>query len=345
MKISSTIKNLFSLTSFFVLSSFALHAANTTTKVEAKDLSGTVAVDGSSTVFPISEAVGEEFQKANRKVKVAIAVSGTGGGFKKFCKGEIDIAGASRPIEASEMEACKAAGVQFVELPVAFDGIAIVTNKTNTWAKTLTTAELKKIWEPESKITKWSEVRAGFPDVKLSLYGPGHDSGTFDYFTKVINGKEKASRADFTASEDDNMLVKGVSGDKGGLGYFGIAYYESNKATLSLVKIDAGKGAIEPTAETIGTGKYAPLSRPLMIYISTKSLDRPEVAAFANYYLENAGSLSPQVGYVSLGQPSYQLVEKRLQNRVTGTLFDKSVNTSGVALKTLLSQSTPPKSK
>ncbi len=285
-------------------------------------LKGRILVDGSSTVFPISEAVGEEFQILHPQTRVAVAASGTGGGFKKFCKGELDVSGASRPIESSEIESCRASKIDFVELPVAYDGIAIVVNPQNTWATSLTTAELKKIWEPGSVVKNWNQVRAGFPDVRLNLYGPGPDSGTFDYFTKVINQKEKASRTDFTASESDHVIVKGVAGDKGALGYFGVAYYESNKTKLKVVGVDAGKGVMIPTAKAIAEGTYAPLSRPIFIYASKKSLERTEVAAFAKFYIENAGTLSGQVGYVSLGDAIYKTVMERLNARADGSLYE-----------------------
>jgi len=284
-------------------------------------LSGKVVMDGSSTVFPISEAVGEEFQKENRGVQVAIASSGTGGGFKKFCHGELDLTGASRPIEATELEMCQKAKIEFIELPMAYDGIALVINKKNTWAKELTTAELKKIWEPGSTIKNWKDIRPNFPNQKLSLYGPGPDSGTFDYFTKVINQKEKASRTDFSSSESDFVIVKGVAGDLGGLGYFGVAYYMENQDKLGLLGVNAGKGVVHPTTQTISTGTYAPLSRPLFIYASKKSLERSEVKAFADYYLKNADGLVSQVGYVTLGKNVYDMSIERLQNLRTGSMY------------------------
>jgi phosphate transport system substrate-binding protein len=229
-----------------------------------------IAIDGSSTVFPITEAVAEEFQKVNPSTKVTIGVSGTGGGFKKFCAGEIAIAGASRPIKPTEEQACAAAKIEYIELPVAYDGLAVVTNAKNTWAKTLTVTELKKLWEPaaQGKITKWNQIRSGFPDKEIHLFGPGVDSGTYDYFTKAIVGEEHKSRGDYTSSEDDNVLVQGVSRDLGGLGFFGLAYYEENKDKLSLVGIDDGvaengKGPMLPTAETVSNGTYQPLARPV----------------------------------------------------------------------------------
>lgn len=300
--------------------------------------------DGSSTVFPISEAMAEEFQKANPGVQVAVAVSGTGGGFKKFCKGEIDFTGASRPIEEAELKACAASQVDFVELPMGYDGITVVVNPNNTWATSLTIAELKKIWESGSSLKNWKEVRAGFPDVKLSLYGPGHDSGTFDYFTKVINGKEKSSRVDFMASEDDNTLVKGVSGDKGGLGYFGYAYYLPNQKALKVLGVDAGRGAVLPSTKTIHDGTYAPLSRPIFVYFSKKALERTEVKSFANYYLSQASILIPEVGYVPLGESLYAAVKARLDKSVLGTMYTSEADTK-LSLKDLLQKKTSPQAK
>lgn len=307
-------------------------------KPTASSLSGSVVMDGSSTVFPISEAVGEEFQKKNAKVKVAVAVSGTGGGFKKFCKGELDLTGASRPIESQEIDACGASKINYIELPVAYDGIALVVNKKNDWAKTLTIAELKKIWESGSKISNWKEVRTGFPDVNLKLFGPGHDSGTFDYFTKAVNEKEKSSRTDFTASEDDNTLVKGVAGEKGGLGYFGIAYYENNEDQLGLVAVDGGKGPVLPSAKTIADGTYAPLSRPLFIYASTNALKRPEVKAFVEFYLAQVPTLAPQVGYVALPPNVNALVKTRFDKGQTGTMYTNHMDQVNLSLVNLLSQ-------
>lgn len=291
-----------------------------------------ITVDGSSTVFPISEAVGEEFQILNKSVQVAVASSGTGGGFKKFCKGEVDITGASRPIEAKEIEMCQAAKIEFVELPVAYDGIAIVVNSKNDWAKSLTTAELKKIWTSGSSIKNWNEIRPSFPNQRLTLFGPGPDSGTFDYFTKVINEKEKLSRTDFSASESDHVIVNGVANDKGAMGYFGFAYYEANKSKLNLISVDAGKGPIAPSAETIAKGTYAPLSRPVFIYVSAPALKRMEVKAFAEFYLKNANTLVPQVGYISLGQSLYGLSLERLSAIKTGSMFESHSPESAVSL-------------
>jgi phosphate transport system substrate-binding protein len=267
-----------------------------------------VTLDGSSTVFPISEAVAEEFQKAEKDVRVTVGISGTGGGFQKFCRSEIDISDASRPISATEIDACKKSGVEYVELPVAFDGIAIAVNPKNSWADNITVAELKTIWAPEAqgKVTKWSQVRRGWPDREIHLFGAGVDSGTYDYFTEVINGKAKASRGDFTSSEDDNVLIQGISNDELALGFVPYAYYEGNKEKLKLVPVDDGKGsAITPTPETIENGTYKPLSRPVFIYVSRKAAERPEVRKFVEFYLKNADKLVREVNYVSLGAASY----------------------------------------
>ena len=290
----------------------------------------TVALDGSSTVFPISEAVAEEFGKVNPKVRVTVGVSGTGGGFKKYLAGEIDINNASRHIKSKEIKKADQNNVAFIEIPVAFDGLSVVINKNNTWVDSITDKELKKIWQPGSKVTKWSEVRKGWPDTKISLFGPGTDSGTFDYFTKAINGKEGASRADYTASEDDNTLVQGVSGEKGALGYFGYAYYIANKDKIKVVPIKNTKKygskakAITPTLATINNGSYSPLSRPVFIYVNPQSLARAEVAEFVNFYLANAAKLSQEVGYIALPSNVYEKAQAKIANKVTGTAYTQN---------------------
>jgi phosphate transport system substrate-binding protein len=271
------------------------------------DLTGQISIDGSSTVYPISEAVAEEFMAANQGgVRVTVGLSGTGGGFKRFCAGETDISDASRPIKDSEKELCAANSVQYIELPVASDGLTVAVNPSNTFAQCLTVAELKKIWEPGSTVRRWSDVRAGFPTTEIKLYGPGTNSGTYDYFTEAINGKEDASRADYTASEDDNVLVQGVEGDPAALGYFGYAYYKENATKLKAVGVDNGAGCVLPSEETVRNHSYKPLSRPLMIYVSKAALARPEVKAFVEFYLNNAAALVPQVGYVALEAAQYQ---------------------------------------
>lgn len=276
-------------------------------------LSGAVKIDGSSTVFPISEAMAEEFRKKYPDVKVTVGESGTGGGMKKFGPGEIDIADASRTIKAEELKVLKDRGDDAIELPIAYDGLSVVVHKDNTWAKTMTVAELKKIWEPNSKVTKWSDVRPEWPNEPIKLYGPGTASGTFEYFTEAVVGKAKSSRADYTASEDDNVLVKGVAGDKYSLGYFGYVYYLHNKDKIALVSIDAGKGAIAPSEQTIKDGTYKPLARPIYIYVSKKALERPEVKEFVKFYLTSATKLVPQVGYVPYTEAQYQELLKKVQ--------------------------------
>ena len=278
-----------------------------------KKLAGSVKIDGSSTVFPISEAMAEEFRKINPDVKVTVGESGTTGGMKKFVPGEIDIADASRPIKKAEVEGVQKRGDDVIELPIAYDGLSVVIHKDNTWAGTMTVAELKKLWEPTSTVKKWSEIRAGWPDQPIKLYGPGTASGTFEYFTEVIVGKSKSSRADFTASEDDNVLVKGVAGDKNALGYFGYVYYLHNKDKMKVVSIDTGKGAVTPSEQTIKDGTYKPLSRPIFIYVSKKALERPEVKEFVKFYLSNATKLIPQVGYVPYAESHYQEMLKKVQ--------------------------------
>jgi phosphate transport system substrate-binding protein len=304
-----------------------------------------IAIDGSSTVFPILEAVAEEFQKENKNTKVTIGVSGTGGGFKKFCAGEIAIAGASRPIKPIEEQACAAAKIEYIELPVAYDGLAVVTNSKNTWAKTLTVAELKKLWEPaaQGKLTKWNQIRSGFPDKEIHLFGPGVDSGTYDYFTKAIVGEEHSSRGDYTSSEDDNVLVQGVSRDLGGLGFFGVAYYEENKDKLSLVGIDDGvadngKGPILPTAETVSNGTYQPLSRPVFIYVSKSAAARPEVSALLDFYLTRGEQLVKDARYIALPARAYELAHKRFKNAVTGSMFAGKGSQVGVTVEALLAR-------
>jgi phosphate transport system substrate-binding protein len=273
----------------------------------AGERGGQVSMDGSSTVYPISEAVAEEFMAANEgKVRVTVGLSGTGGGFKRFCAGETDISNASRPIKDSERELCAGSGVEYIEVPVASDGLTVAVNPANNFLQCLTVAELKKIWEPGSTVKRWSDVRAGLPNREIKLYGPGTNSGTFDYFTEAINGKEDASRADYTASEDDNVLVQGVEGDVEALGYFGYAYYKENATKLKAVGIDSGAGCVLPSEETVRNTTYKPLSRPLMIYVSKAALQRPEVNAFVKFYLENAAELVPQVGYVALENAKYQ---------------------------------------
>lgn len=291
-------------------------------------------VDGSSTVYPITEAVAEDFQAAHPNTRITIGVSGTGGGMKKFMNGEIDIANNSRPIKKEEADACVAKGIKFIELPIAYDGLAVVVNPKNTWVDKLTTEELKTIWSSASqgKITSWDQVRKGFPKKPIKLFGPGTDSGTFDYFAEVINKKKADSRGDYTASEDDNTLVQGVSSDEGALGYFGLAYYEQNMDKLKLVPIDDGNdangaGAILPTLETVQNGTYAPLSRPLFIYANTEAEGKKEVKDFLNYYLDNVPKLAAEVGYIPLKDDLYTIVKERLEKEITGSLYEDGEET------------------
>ena len=289
----------------------------------AAELSGEIAVDGSSTVFPITEAMAAEFGIANPDVRVTVGVSGTGGGFKRFCAGETDISDASRPIRSAEVELCDENGISFIEVPVAYDGLTVVVHPDNDWVDQLTVAELNTIFRPDDYAVTWADVRAGFPDVEISLFAPGADSGTFDYFTETINDDGGVHRSDNTTfSEDDNVLVQGVSGERGGIGYFGFSYYANNSDRLKAVPIvnDAG-AAVLPSLESINTGSYNPLSRPLFIYVSTTSLNRPEVAAFVEYYVTDGVFLvdSPEVGYVQLPQELYAAALTRAQERITGS--------------------------
>jgi phosphate transport system substrate-binding protein len=300
-----------------------------------------ISVDGSSTVFPITEAVAEEFQKANKGIKVTVGIGGTGGGFKKFCRGEIDISDASRPIRVDERTDCKKSNVEFIELPVALDALSVMVNPKNDWVKEMTVAELKTIWQPEAqgKIMNWKQVRAGFPDRPLKLYGAGIDSGTYDYFTAAIVGKEHSSRGDFTASEDDNVLVQGISGDLNALGFFGLAYYLENKSKLKAIgiKMKDDSKAVEPSVETARDGSYQPLSRPIFIYVSKKSVDtKPEVAKFVEFYMDknHAAKLVKEVGYVPLPDNAYDVFAKRFKDRELGTAFHGSK--IGVSIEELL---------
>jgi phosphate transport system substrate-binding protein len=304
-----------------------------------------ITADGSSTVFPITEAVAEEFQKANPGTRVTVGSSGTGGGFQKFCRNETDVSNASRPIKSTEHDACAKAGVDYIELPVAYDGLAIVVNPKNTWATTMTVAELKKLWEPaaQGKITRWNQIRADWPNQEIHLFGAGTDSGTFDYFTEAIAGKEGASRGDYTSSEDDNVIVQGVSGDVNALGYFGYAYYEQNKDKLKLVAVDDGDpangaGPIAPSPETVANGTYRPLSRPVFIYPKVKALDRPEVKGFVDFYLDKGSALVREVGYIPLPARELELVRGRYSARKTGTMFTGTDSHSQVTLEQRLSK-------
>jgi phosphate transport system substrate-binding protein len=302
-----------------------------------------VKIDGSSTVYPITEAVAEEFAKAQPKVRITVGISGTGGGFKKFCGGETDISDASRPIKPTEVQQCAAQQIDYIELPVAYDGIAVVVNPKNTWAAGMTVKELKQLWEPEAqgKVKRWSQIRAGWPDKEIHLFGAGVDSGTYDYFTDAIVGKEHASRGDYTASEDDNVLVQGIATDPLALGFFGLAYYENNKDRLKLVAIDDenpknGDGPILPTFDTVKNATYQPLARPIFIYASRKAASKPEVAEFVTFYLTKGRPLVREVGYIPLSDQVYELALKRFDKRTTGSIFGGKGSQVGVTLESLL---------
>lgn len=304
----------------------------------AKARAQVVQIDGSSTVFPITEAVAEEFQKSKKgKVRVTVGIAGTGGGFKKFCRGETDVSNASRPILKQELDACKSAGVEFFELPIAYDALTVMVHLKNDWVKSLSVADLKKMWEPaaQGKVTAWNQIRPEWPNAALKLFGPGADSGTFDYFTEAIVGKAKSSRGDFTASEDDNVLVQGIANDRNALGYFGFAYYIENQKKLKAVAIDGGKGPVTPSAKNVEDGSYQPLSRPIFIYVSKKSLAKPEVKEFVEFYLRNAGALVKEVKYVALPAKAYNLGIEHLHKGKTGTVFGGTAEV-GVKIEELM---------
>jgi phosphate transport system substrate-binding protein len=276
----------------------------------SSDLSGRIEADGSSTVGPFVTAAAEDFQAQNPGVQVTVGISGTGGGFERFCAGETDLSDASRPIkDDEEVPVCKTNGIEYTEFQVANDGIAVVTNKENDWATCLTVEQLNKIWGPDSKIDNWNQVDPSFPDQKLTLAGPGTDSGTFDFFTGVINGEEDASRTDYQATEDDNVTVQAVSGDKGGLGYFGLSYFEQNQDTLNDVEVDGGSGCVAPSSETVQDGSYTPLSRPLFVYVKNTSLQKPEVAAFMKYILDNQAQIAEKALFVPMTDEQAQKAE------------------------------------
>jgi len=304
-----------------------------------------VKIDGSSTVYPITEAVAEEFQKAKKNaVKVTVGISGTGGGFKKFCRGETDISDASRPILEKEMADCKAAGIEYFELPVAFDAITVVINPRNAFVKQLSVAEMKKMWEPaaQGKLTRWRQLNPAWPDAPIKLFGPGADSGTFDYFTEAVVGRSKSSRGDFTASEDDNVLVQGVARDPNALGYFGYAYYVENRDKLKAVPIVNGKGqAVAPSLEAVVKGAYQPLSRPIFIYVNAKSLGKPEVKEFVQFYLEQGAQLADEVKYVPLPANAYKSAWEHVLRNRKGTVFGGSAEV-GITIEELLKREARP---
>jgi phosphate transport system substrate-binding protein len=284
---------------------------------EASSLSGSIEIDGSSTVFPISEAVAEEFGRKNNGVNVRVGQSGTGGGFEKFCAGDIDIADASRPIDEDEKNACSSEGIDFVELKIAIDGLSVVVNHDNDFAECLTTDELRSIWEPESSVKTWQDVKSDWPAETIKLYGPGADSGTFDYFTEEIVGEKGASRSDYQQSEDDNVLVQGVEGDKYALGYFGFAYYEENTDKLRVLGVDSGDGCVSPSQETIKSSEYKPLSRPLFLYVSTNAIERQEVQEYTKFYLDNVDALLEDVGYVALPAADLEASRQTLMEAIS----------------------------
>ncbi len=303
-----------------------------------------IKIDGSSTVYPITEAVAEEFQKGEKgNTKVTVGISGTGGGFKKFCVGETDISDASRPIKPTEVELCKKNGIEYIELPVAYDGLAVIVNPKNTWIDYMTVKELKKMWEPEAqgKITKWSQVRQGWPDKEIHLFGAGVDSGTYDYFTEAIVGKEHSSRGDYTSSEDDNVLVQGIATDALALGFFGVAYYEHNKDRLKLVPVDDendanGRGPILPEYDNVVKRTYQPLARPIFIYVNKRSAEKAEVQRFVEFYMKSDGTLSREVGYITLPDKAYELALRRFEKRTAGSVFGGHGSQVGVKIEDLL---------
>lgn len=316
-----------------------LAVVGTTLLLSAASAQEVVKIDGSSTVFPVTEAVAEEFQKANKGLKVTVGVSGTGGGFKKFCREETDISNASRPISASEMKACKDAGIEYYELPVAFDALTVVINPRNTWLKQASVAELKKMWEPAAQgaITRWNQINPAWPDQPIKLFGAGSDSGTFDYFTEAIVGKSKSSRGDYTASEDDNVLVQGVAGDVNAIGYFGFAYYAENAKRLKALPIveKEGKPAVTPSEQTVLDGSYTPLSRPIFIYVNAKALAKPAVKKFVEFYMKEGGKMAKEVAYVPLPASAYKTAMSNVSQGKKGTVFGGK-NEVGITIEELL---------
>ena len=310
-------------------------------KEEEKALTGKIEIDGSSTVYPIMEAFAEDFRNLYPDVKTTIGVSGTGGGFKKFARGETDMSNASRPIKKEEAEACAQNNIEFIELPIAYDGLAVVVHPNNNWVDKMTVAELKKLWEPQAQgvIKKWNQIRPEWPDKEIHLFGAGVESGTYDYFTEAIVGKSHSSRGDFTASEDDNILVQGISTDELALGFFGLAYYEENAAKLKLVPIvdNEGDEAVSPSLETVKNGTYQPLSRPLFLYVKKGAANREEINTFINYVLTDSQELIKEVGYIPLEDKTYEIVKKKYDDRKTGTIFSEGHNV-GVKLDELLTK-------
>lgn len=290
-----------------------------TPSADVSSLSGEISVDGSSTVGPIMQALAEEFAGVASGVQVPVGISGTGGGFKRFCDGETDISNASRPIKEEEAATCAANGINYYEFQIAYDGLTVVVNPENDWVTCLTVAQLNQMWAPDSTVTNWSDIDPSWPAEPIALYGPGPDSGTFDYFTEVINGETDASRTDYSPSEDDNVLVQGVAGDENALGYFGLAYYEENADTLKAVEIDGGNGCVAPSTETVRDGSYSPLSRPLFVYVKADSLTKPEVAEFVRFAIATAPSIAGEVGYVASPDNVYVEDQAKLEAAIAGT--------------------------
>ncbi|HLT82326.1 MAG TPA: PstS family phosphate ABC transporter substrate-binding protein [Cyclobacteriaceae bacterium] len=302
------------LVKYFVLSLFAITLMSCgRSGGDGGNLTGEIRIDGSSTVYPITEAIAEEYRFEQSKVRITIGISGTGGGFQKFSRGEIDINNASRPIKDAEAEAAGSNNTEFVALKVAYDGLAVLVHRENTWVDHFTVEELKKMWEPSAQgtVLRWSQIRPEWPDEEFHLYGPGIASGTYDYFTEVIVGESGASRGDYTASEDDNVLVQGISGDRNGIGFFGYAYYAENQDKVRLVGVNGGQGVVLPSPETVKSGTYAPLSRPVFIYVNKTAAQRPEVADFVNFYIDNATEIVPDVGYIPLSAEEYQIEKEK----------------------------------
>ncbi|MGB3492274.1 MAG: PstS family phosphate ABC transporter substrate-binding protein [Elainellaceae cyanobacterium] len=316
--------------SFAYLGAAAAAVASVTLAVPTA-LAQAISIDGSSTVYPITEAMAEEFRGTNPDVQITVGVSGTGGGFAKFCNGETEISNASRPIKPSEMEACAAAGIEYIEIPVAYDAITVVVNPANNWATEMTVDQLAALWAPDSSISSWSDIDSSWPDAEIELYGPGSDSGTFDYFTDEIVGEEGASRPDYTASEDDNILVVGVAGDENALGYFGYAYYEENTDILNSVAVDG----VSPSPQTVNNGTYTPLSRPIFIYVRRDAAERPEVSRFVSFYLDNSPEFVPEVGYVPLSAEAYAIGMGLFEDLMVGTVYSEN-ETSGLDLEEVM---------
>ncbi|MBM0740578.1 PstS family phosphate ABC transporter substrate-binding protein [Phormidium sp. CLA17] len=312
--------------SLVVLAAIALLPACTQPQADTNTTAAkTIKIDGSSTVYPISDAIAKEYSRSNSKVDVDVKFSGTSGGFNKFCTGETDISNASRPILLQEAKVCANSGVGFIEIPIAFDALTIAVNPKNDWAKDITIAELTKIWEPlaEDKIKNWNQIRASYPNKPLTLFGAGKDSGTFDYFNEVTTGNPEASRNDYTDSENDNVLVQGIEKDSNALGYIPFAYFEASQNRLKALAVDSGKGAVLPSREAVASATYQPFSRPLFIYVNSKTAqDNPELKAFVEYYLTHAGRVSQTVGYVALPAEAYRLATIQFTRGEIGTVFE-----------------------